>query len=91
VTYRAALKEFSVQYWTELLKKHDGNITQVALESGCNRTHLYLLLKKLGVVIERRQQPRANWDAPIPDYDTPLPVRPKGSRMAHAPRPRKLG
>jgi DNA-binding NtrC family response regulator len=43
------LKEFEIDYFTKLLKKYSGNMTQAAKASGMYRPNLVKKLKNLGI------------------------------------------
>ena len=47
------LDAFERQYLTDLISRHDGNISKAAREAGIDRRHLYRLLDKYGIETDR--------------------------------------
>lgn len=49
MNYAEALRLFKADYLRELLRRHEGNVTQAAREAGMSRPNLYRLLCRLKV------------------------------------------
>lgn len=49
---REAREEFEKAYLSYQLEKHERNVTQMAVEAGMERTHLYRKLKSLGIDVK---------------------------------------
>ena len=52
---RQAREQFEKSYLEYQLKKHEGNVSQMAQEVGMERTHLYRKLRSLGIEIKFRR------------------------------------
>lgn len=53
MTYRKALLDWQRQYFTRLLNEHNNNISRVAFVAGVNRQNLYVILKRVGIMVRR--------------------------------------
>jgi DNA-binding NtrC family response regulator len=49
VAREAAMRSFERRYLTELLERHQGNVSAAARAAGMHRTHLYRLLQRAGL------------------------------------------
>ncbi|MCW8883419.1 MAG: sigma-54-dependent Fis family transcriptional regulator, partial [Sedimenticola sp.] len=52
---RQAREAFEKAYLVYQLEKHAGNVSQIAVESGMERTHLYRKLKSLGIDVKDKR------------------------------------
>jgi DNA-binding NtrC family response regulator len=52
---RQAREAFEKAYLEYQLEKHTGNVSQIATESGMERTHLYRKLKALGIDVKDKR------------------------------------
>ena len=49
VTFHEAVAEFKRELIRETLRRHGGNLTHAAAALGLQRTHLYVVMRRLGV------------------------------------------
>jgi regulatory Fis family protein len=69
MTYRDALREFDIGYWSAMLEETGGNIDAAARLARVNRTHLYVRLKRIGLKNPCRAMVahRGDWSTVIMD------------------------
>lgn len=66
MTFVAERQEWERRYWRRLLKKHGGHIAKVARESGYCRQQIYVVLRRLGMRLEKRWCGNEEWQALSP-------------------------
>lgn len=66
-SYQEFMRKAAIWYWQQTLFEAHFNMTHAAARAQVNRTHMYFLLRKLGLQRFRRQHcsHRGNWS----DFD----------------------
>lgn len=58
VVKQELIQEFELEYITDLLKRHDGNVTQASKQAGIERAYLQRLVRKYG--LREQSEPAEN-------------------------------